>query len=101
MRPFAITWGEHTWTDVDVLAAHVISVADILGGTGFDVSPWDGPKQLAAWIAVFRSIEYAGDDPERAVGRAIAEVYAAPADKLLMALRPRLVEVPSGEPVAS
>lgn len=108
MRAFTITWGDRSWSDEEVVAAHVISVAELLGDVGFEVSPWDGPRQLAAWIAVMSSIdalraEGPGDDIEattaRLVSTASREVYAAPADKLLMALRPRLVVPPSDKPV--
>lgn len=108
MRAFTITWGDRSWSDDEVVAAHVISVAELLGDVGFEVSPWDGPRQLAAWIAVMSSIdalrtEGPGDDIEatsrRLMGEALQAVYAASADKLLMALRPRLVVPPSGEPV--
>jgi len=94
VRSWTIKWGDTTWTDEQATAGHVIAVADILeAGVGFDVSPWDGPKQLAAWIAVLLSTQRVNADNvadvEQLLADALSEVYVAKPDALLDALLPR------------
>lgn len=84
MQPWTITWGDRTWTDQDVTAAHLVAVADLLGADSWtSASPWTGPKALAAWIAVLVAASK-GDLDE-----ALAEVYAASGGTLLGALTER------------
>ena len=94
MRSWTIKWGDTTWTDEQATAGHVIAVADMLeAGVGFDVSPWDGPKQLAAWIAVLLSAQRVNADNvtnvEQLVADALTEVYQAKPVALIDALSPR------------
>jgi len=101
MRAFTITWGEHSWSDAEVVSAHLITVADILETPTFDVEPWAGVKQLAAWVVTFLALDRVrtGVGTAEAIVEATREVYAAPPDKLLLALRPRLAVLPDGAPV--
>lgn len=104
MKAWKITWGESSWTDEDVSSGHVIAVADLLdAGVGFDVSPWDGPKQLAAWITVMSAADKVrahGGDIEALVTESMAEVYMSSPSRLLAALGPRLLTVaPEGDAV--
>lgn len=100
MKAWTITWGEQSWTDATATAGHVIAVADMLEvGVGFDVSPWDGPKQLAGWIAVLLAASRVTadnvDDANRLVSDALIEVYSATPAQLLGALSVRW-PAPSG-----
>lgn len=84
MKNWKITWGGHSWTDEDVTAAHLVAVADILGGDSWtSASPWTGPKALAAWVTVLLGIA-TGDLDE-----ALAEVYSASGARLIGALSNR------------
>lgn len=101
MRPFVITWGDRSWTDEQCASAHVIAVADVLGTEGFEVSPWDGPKQLAAWIAVLLAASRVSELDEvtdatvaQLTSVCVGEVYVSRPDALLSALAPRLLSVP-------
>lgn len=94
MRSWTIQWGDDQWTDEQATAGHVIAVADMLeASVGFDVSPWDGPKQLAAWIAVLLSTQRVNADNvanvEQLVADALTEVYQAKPAALVDALLPR------------
>lgn len=84
---WVITWGERSWSDEDVTAAHMVAVDDLLGGSSWtSASPWTGPKTLAAWVAVLLGTS-TGD-----LEGAIAEVYAASGAQLVGALAERPVE---------
>lgn len=80
-----ITWGEHTWTDLDTTGAHIVAVADLVGQEGWEaINPWVGPKALAAWCVVLLSPTFEGD-----IEKALAEVYGASSEKLLGSLSTR------------
>lgn len=104
MKAWKITWGEHSWTEEDTSSGHLIAVADLLEtGAGFDVSPWDGPKQLAAWITVMLATDRARVTTRpvaQVVAECMAEVYMSSPSRLLDALGPRLLSVaPDGDAV--
>jgi hypothetical protein len=81
MTYWRITWGDHSWTDSDVSGAHLVAVADLLEQDSWtSISPWTGPKSLAAWIVVLVASQ------GRELDDALAEVYSAPAAKILAAL---------------
>jgi hypothetical protein len=85
MKPWRITWGDRSWTDEDVTAAHLISVADLLGVDSWETaSPWTGPKSLGAWVAVLLASATADLDA------AISEVYGASGTKFIGALTERI-----------
>lgn len=52
MKGWTITWGEHVFTDEDATTANLIAVSDLLGDDWNNISPWNGPRVLAAWLAV-------------------------------------------------
>lgn len=84
MKPWKLTWGEQSWTDEDVTAAHLIAVADMLGADSWtSASPWTGPKSLGAWVAVL--LASASGDLEAAM----TEVYGASGTKFIGALTER------------
>lgn len=101
--PWVITWGGTTFSSASATAGHLIAVADLLeSGVGFAVSPWDGPKQLAAWIAVLVAArrvtaENVGDATSL-VAEALTEVYRASPAALLGALSVPW-DAPSGDPI--
>lgn len=99
--PWTIQWNGQVFTDAAATAGHVIAVADILeADVGFDVSPWDGPKQLAAWIAVLvaagRVTAANAHEVELLVATALTEVYTATPAALLDSLSVRW-PAPTGE----
>ena len=85
LQNWKITWGDNSWTDLDVTGAHLVAVADLLGADDWkSTSPWNGPKALAAWCVALISPLHKGD-----LDKALAEVYGAPGMKLLSALSSR------------
>ncbi len=85
MNKWKITWDEHQWTDDQVLGAHLVAVADLLGGDSWtSISPWSGVKALSAWIVVLLTSVNGGDADE-----ALAEVYGATGAKILGSLATR------------
>jgi hypothetical protein len=85
LRNWKITWGDNSWTDLDVTGAHLVAVADLLGADDWkSTSPWNGPKALAAWCVIFVSSLYEGD-----IDKALTVVYSASAEQLLSALSSR------------
>lgn len=81
MNKWRITWGDNSWTDSDVLGAHLVAVADLLEQDSWtSISPWTGPKSLAAWIVVLVASQ------GRDLDETIAEVYSAPAADVIAAL---------------
>lgn len=86
MTPWKITFGEHVWTDDQVLTAHAVTVAELIGDTWDVVSPWTGPKSLAAWIAVLEAATVGGDG---ALEAAVVAVYRLPIAELAACLEER------------
>ena len=85
MNKWTITWDEHKWTDDDVLGAHLVAVADVLGADSWTaISPWTGVKALSAWIVVLLASTNGGDMDE-----ALKNVYGASGAKLVGALATR------------
>jgi hypothetical protein len=81
MTHWRITWGHQSWTDRDVNGAHLVAVADLLEQDSWtSISPWTGPKSLAAWIVVLVASQ------GRELDDALAEVYSAPAADIIAAL---------------
>jgi N-acyl-D-aspartate/D-glutamate deacylase len=52
MKPWTITFGGQTWTDADATVVHVVAVAELTDNSWSAMSPWSGPRHLAAWLAV-------------------------------------------------
>lgn len=52
MKPWVITYGGHTWTDDNVTVMHAVAVAELTDNSWAAMSPWNGPRFLAAWLAV-------------------------------------------------
>ena len=78
MNHWRITWGDKSWTDNDVTGAHLVAVADLLEQDSWtSVTPWTGPKALAAWIVVLVASQ------GRDLDETLAEVYSAPASQLV------------------
>ena len=81
MNRWRITWGDESWTDSDVNGAHLVAVADLLEQDSWtSISPWTGPKSLAAWLVVL--VASKGRD----LDDTIAEIYSAPAAQIVAAL---------------
>ena len=70
MEPWTITFGDHQWTDETATVMHLVAVAELTDNTWSAVSPWNGPRQLAAWLAVLLATD-TGD-----LDAATAAVYA-------------------------
>lgn len=84
MKSWKLTWGERSWTDEDVTAAHLIAVAELLGEDAWtSTTPWSGPKALGAWITVLLA-SATGDLDE-----AMSDVYGAQGAKFIGALSER------------
>lgn len=83
MKPWTITYGGHTWTDTNATVLHMVAVAELTDDSWAAVSPWSGPRQLAAWLAVLLST-VVGD-----LDQATATVYAMSPTDLAAALTER------------
>lgn len=70
MKPWIITYGGHTWTDGKATVVHAVAVAELTDNSWAAMSPWNGPRYLAAWLAVLLAAEV-GD-----LDQATATVYA-------------------------
>lgn len=70
MQPWTITYGEWSWTDETAKVMHLVAVAELTDNSWAAVSPWTGPRQLAAWLAVLLAVEV-GD-----LDAATAQVHA-------------------------
>lgn len=57
LQPWTITFGDWTWTDETATAMHLVAVAELTDNSWAAVSPWTGPRQLAAWLAVLLATE--------------------------------------------
>lgn len=80
-----IKWDDNTWTDENVLGAHLVAVADLIGADSWTaVSPWTGIKALAAWCVVLLSTTDGYD-----LDSALTAVYGAPGAKVVGALSTR------------
>ena len=77
MKPWTISFRGHEWSSDTVTTAHVVAVAELIGDGWDSVSPWNGPRVLAAWLAVLVASD-AGD-----LDAAVNLVYAVPAVELL------------------
>lgn len=86
---WAITWGERSWTDEDVLAGDLVSVTLLIGGSWENCEPAAGPAQLMAMIAALECRTTGRDLDE-----VMAEIKTTPAHRLLDAF-----EVRKREPV--
>ena len=83
MKPWTITIDDDSWTDENVTVAHVIAVTELVGDEWAAYSPWNGPKVLAAWMAVLVASRTA--DLEAAVQK----IYALPIATFDVALTER------------
>lgn len=88
MRDWQITYGDKSWTDRDALVAHVVAVAELIGDTWDAVSPWSGPRSLAAWVAVLVAADTGNLD------QAVRDVYGMPVTDLADCLSDRPVVSP-------
>lgn len=74
MNRWKITWRDNTWTSDEMKAAHMLSVAELLGSDQWEsVSPLSGPLALGAWLTVLIASGNGGD-----LAAARDEVYQAP-----------------------
>jgi hypothetical protein len=89
MEPWVIRWDGHEWTDDQVVVAHVVSVCELVGDNWSAVSPWSGPRALAAWISVLWAA--ASGKP---VTDAMTTVFSLPLTRLTSALSTRPVDPP-------
>lgn len=53
MSGWVISWGDHAWTDDDVLAGDAATVQALTEGTWVECDPWRGPIELLAYLATF------------------------------------------------
>lgn len=83
MKAWTITFGNKSWTDRQVSTAHAVAVADLVGDNWDAVSPWTGPRVLAAWLAVLITSD-TGD-----LDASVKAVYALPIDELVGCLAGR------------
>ena len=83
MQPWTITHSGQTWTDETATVMHLVAVAELTGDSWAAVSPWNGPRQLAAWLAVLLST-HIGD-----LDVATAAVYAMSVAELAATLSER------------
>ena len=80
-----ITFEGHEWTDEDVNAAHLFTVAELLDKTGWDaISPWSGPRQLMTWLAVLTASAEGVEVPD-----ALQRIFALNVSQLLDTLATR------------
>lgn len=77
MKPWTITFEDRTWTDEQASTAHAVAVAELIGDSWDAVSPWTGPKSLAAWLTVLVASEPGWD-----LEKALRLVYALPISEL-------------------
>lgn len=105
MKHWQITWGNKTWSNDQVIVAHAIAVSGLVDGavTGVEVSPWDGPQQLFAWLAVLVASGRLADGDTGAmpdlVAAAMDEISRAPLPMFVAALTEPL-PAPTGEPAS-
>lgn len=92
MKAWTITFGEHIWTDEDATTAHLVAVSELLGDSWESVSPWNGPRSLAAWLAVLLATK-SGD-----LDAAVSAVYAMPVAMLLATFGDR-EDAPPADPI--
>lgn len=85
MQPWTITFGDRTWTDETATVMHLVAVAELTDNTWASVSPWNGPRQLAAWLAVLLAVDL-GD-----LAEATARVHAMSVAELASTLSERTV----------
>ncbi len=57
LQPWKITYGNWEWTDETATVLHLVAVAELTDNSWAACSPWTGPRQLAAWLAVLLSTE--------------------------------------------
>jgi len=72
---WTIRFDGHEWSDTDVSTAHAVGVAELIGDSWDVVSPWTGPRSLAAWVAVLYGTVVGIDE-------AFAAVYRMPFGQL-------------------
>lgn len=85
MKPWTIKFRGFEWSDETATTAHLVAVAELIGDGWDSVSPWNGPRVLAAWVAVLVASD-AGD-----LDAAVNLVYAVPVVELLGCLDERVV----------
>lgn len=83
MQPWKITYGKWTWTDETATVMHLVAVAELTDNSWAACSPWTGPRQLAAWLAVLLAVEV-GD-----LEAATAKVHAMSVAELAATLSER------------
>lgn len=72
MKGWTISFDGHEWSDDEATAGQACAVAELIGDSWDAVSPWSGPKSLAAWIAVLHT-SVSGD-----IGVSVTAVYGMP-----------------------
>lgn len=83
MTKWRIAWGDHAWTDADLLASDVASVQSLVGGGWETCNPWAGPMEVMAMIATLEARTV-----DRPVADVLAELATVPAVRLLDAITP-------------
>lgn len=86
--PWAIRYGDHTWTGDDLTAGEAIDIAIVAGGGWAALDPYGHPGALAAIVAVLRSSRL-GEPLESALG----SVRSMPAADLMGCLVDATAEV--------
>jgi len=105
LKHWQITWENKTWSNDHVVVAHALAVSGLVDGaaTGVEVSPWDGPQQLFAWLAVLvasgQLADGNTDDMSQLVAAAMDQISRAPLTMFVAALTEPL-PAPTGEPVS-
>lgn len=84
MKPWTITFDGHTWTDDRASTALTVAVTELIGDRWDAVSPWNGPRVLAAWITVLHCADTGGD-----VEQSLVKVYGLPVAELVAGLTDR------------
>lgn len=84
MKPWTISFEEWEWTDAQARTAHVVAVAEMVGDGWDALSPWSGPRALAAWLAVL----IAGTTGD--LDAAVTMVYGLPVAALAACLDERI-----------
>jgi N-acyl-D-aspartate/D-glutamate deacylase len=77
MKQWTITFGGQTWTDEAATVMHVVAVAELTDGSWAAMSPWNGPRQLAAWLSVLLSTQIGDLDAATAIVYAMSPAELA------------------------
>lgn len=57
MQPWTISFRGKSWSDDQVTVMHACAVAELTDDSWQAVSPWNGPRHLAAWLAVLLAVD--------------------------------------------